>query len=196
MPRPKQRTPQLREHVLSSAVDLLAREGIVGFTARNVAREADTSTPAIYELFGDKGGLVREVFFEGFRLLGEDLDALPTSEDTRADLLRLLEVYREFMRKNPVLTQVMFSRPFSDFDPSRSELEASSSVRTLIIERVGRCIDAGALQGEQTDLAHVFVALTQGLAAAEIAERLGSTQESVDRRWRLAVEGMMHGLSG
>ena len=30
---------------------------------------AQTSTPAVYELFGDKAGLVREVFFEGFRLL-------------------------------------------------------------------------------------------------------------------------------
>jgi len=45
----------LRDHVLSVAVGLLAREGVAGFTARSVAREAQTSTPAVYELFGDKG---------------------------------------------------------------------------------------------------------------------------------------------
>ena len=37
MPRPKERTPQLRDRVLASAVDLLARDGVEGFTARGVA---------------------------------------------------------------------------------------------------------------------------------------------------------------
>ena len=69
MPRAKQRTPELRDRVLLHAVDLLARDGVAGFTARRIAREAATSIPAVYELFGDKAGLLREVFFEGFRLL-------------------------------------------------------------------------------------------------------------------------------
>jgi AcrR family transcriptional regulator len=196
VPRPKQRTSQLRDHVLSAALDLLAREGVAGFTARSVAREAATSTPAIYELFGDKGGLLREVFFAGFRLLGNDLRTLPTSAHPRADLVQLIEAYRRFMRENPVLSQVMFSRPFSDFDPSFSELQASSAVRELIVERVRRCIDAGALVGDETDLAHVLVALAQGLAAAESAGRLGATQESIDRRWELGIESMLRGLAG
>ena len=46
MPRPKQRTPELRDHVLTAAIELLARDGVAGFTARSVAREAQTSTPA------------------------------------------------------------------------------------------------------------------------------------------------------
>jgi AcrR family transcriptional regulator len=185
----------LREHVLSVAVRLLAREGVEGFTARSVAREAETSTPAVYELFGDKGGLVREVFFEGFRLLRRRLDTLSASDDPRANLVQLVETYRDFIRENPVLSQVMFSRPFTTFDPSRSELEAGSSVRIFIIERVRRCIDVGLLHGEETDIAHVLVALTQGLAAAENARRLGSTPESIDRRWALAVNAVLDGLS-
>src|SRR5271167_3392499 len=100
MPRPKLRTPALHDHVLSVAVGLLAREGAAGFTARRVARAAETSAPAIYELFGDKGGLVREVFFEGFRLLGAHLESLSESDQPRADLVRLLEAYRDFMREH------------------------------------------------------------------------------------------------
>jgi hypothetical protein len=40
-----------------------------------------TSVPAVYELFGDKAGLVREIFFEGFRRLGAQCSgrAGPTS---------------------------------------------------------------------------------------------------------------------
>jgi hypothetical protein len=99
------------------------------------------------------------------------------------------------MRERPVLTQLMFSRPFADFDPTQSERDAGASVRTFIVERVRRAIDAGLLHGDATDLAHVLVALIQGLVAAENTERLGSTAESIDRRWSLAVNAMLNGLS-
>ena len=69
--------------MLSRAVSLLSREGAAGFTTRHVALEAGTSTPAVYELFGDKGGLVRAVYFEGFRLLHRRLETLASSGDPR-----------------------------------------------------------------------------------------------------------------
>ena len=50
-------------------VDLLAEEGAAGLTARSLAARAETSAPALYELFGDKAGVVRELYFEGFRRL-------------------------------------------------------------------------------------------------------------------------------
>jgi AcrR family transcriptional regulator len=195
VPRSKQRTPQLRDRVLSAAVDLLAAEGVSGFTARSVAQASDTSTPAIYELFGDKGGLVRAVFFEGFRRLGAHLGQLRRSEDPRADLVQLVALYREFMREHQILSEVMFSRPFTDFAPGPAELQASGSVRRFILEQVHRCLQAGVLAGDPTDIAHALVALTQGLAAAENARRLGSTRASIDRRWRLAIDALIDGLS-
>ncbi|MGD0082168.1 MAG: TetR/AcrR family transcriptional regulator [Acidimicrobiales bacterium] len=195
MPRTRQRTPALRDHVLSVAVELLPEVGVAGFTTRRVAHAAQTSTPAVYELFGDKSGLVREVFFEGFRLLHRRLATLTDSDDPRAGLVRLAEIYRAFIRENPVLSQVMFSRPFTDFEPGPSEMEASSSVRIFIVEHVRRCIDAGVLRGDETDVAHVLVSLIQGLAAAENAGRLGTSQASIDRRWALAVNAVLDGLS-
>lgn len=194
MPRPKQRTPELRDHVLSVALQLLARDGVAAFTTRSVASASHTSTPAIYELFGDKSGLVREMFFEGFRMLRRQLGAFAETDDPRADLVQLIELYRSFIRQNPVLAEVMFSRPFTDFSPSPAELNASGSVRTLIIARVRRCIDTGLIAGDETDIAHVFVALVQGLAAAEGTRRLGSSRKSVDRRWALAVGAVLEGL--
>jgi len=195
VPRPKQRTPELRDHVLVAALALLARDGVSGFTARGLAREADTSTPAVYELFGDKAGLVREVFFAGFRLLHARLDELEETDHPRADLLAMAECYRAFIRENPVLAEVMFSRPFSDFEPSEDERRASASVRLFVLERVRRCIAAGELDGEETDIAHVLVALVQGLALAENARRLGRRRGSVERRWTLALTALLDGLA-
>jgi AcrR family transcriptional regulator len=194
MPRAKQRTPELRDRVLLHSVDLLARDGVTGFTARRIAREAATSIPAVYELFGDKAGLLREVFFEGFRLLRQRLDQLPRTDDPRADLIALAGAYRDFIHKHPVLAQLMFSRPFADFDPNESELRAGASVRKLIVERVRAAIDARVLRGDATDLSHIFVATVQGLAAADLDGRLGSSRASIDRRWRLAIDAMIAGF--
>ncbi|HET7503104.1 MAG TPA: TetR/AcrR family transcriptional regulator [Kofleriaceae bacterium] len=197
MPRPKQRTRALRDQVLHVAVELLAHEGLAGFTTRKVARGAGTSTPAVYELFGDKAGLVRSVFFEGFRMLGRRFDPLPETGDPRADLIALFSTYRGFLRDHPVLAHVMFSRPFADFDPGPAERAAGGAVRELIIARVKRCIDAGqiARTTDATDAAHVLVSLTQGLASAEIASRLGRSRASVDRRWTLALDAVLDGLA-
>lgn len=195
MPRAKQRTPALRDRVLQVALDLLARSGVAGFTTREVARGAQTSTPAVYELFGDKAGLVRGVFFEGFRLLRRYFDRLGESSDPRRDLIALIASYRGFLRDHPVLAHVMFSRPFADFDPGPEERAAGSAVRELIVARVQRCIDAQVFAGDATDIAHVLVALTQGLAAAELAARLGTSAASVDRRWALAVTAVLDGLT-
>ena len=195
MPRPKQRTPDLRDRVLTVAVQTLAAGGVVGFTTRRVAHAAETSTPAVYELFGDKAGLVREVFFEGFRLLRRYFDRLDMSDDPRADLVRLIEQFRSFVRENPVLAEVMFSRPFADFDPGPSEVEAGRAVRELIVGCAQRGVDTRLLVGDATDIAHVLFCLAQGLAAAETTGRLGTSAESIDRRWAFAVDSVLRGMS-
>lgn len=194
MPRTKQRTPELRERVLAVAMDLLAEHGARGLTARALAARAGTSAPAVYELFGDKSGVVRELYFEGFRRLGMQLALSLETEDPLADLWELATAYRRFVRNNPELAEVMFSRPFTDFSPGPDERAATASVRILVVGRIRRCIDAGRLRGDETDVAHVFVALLQGMAFAEAAERLGTSTESVERRWRLAVGTLLNGF--
>jgi AcrR family transcriptional regulator len=198
VPRAKQRTPALRDHVLNVALATLAAEGVAGFTTRRVAEQAQTSTPAVYELFGDKAGLVREVFFEGFRLLRRRFDELDQTSDPRADLAEVLRAFRMFGRDNPVLGQLMFSRPFADFDPGPAEQEAGAAVREFIVGRVRCCTRAGLLRragpGADTDIAHVLLALGQGLAAQESAGWLGRSRESQDRRWELALTAVLDGL--
>jgi AcrR family transcriptional regulator len=193
MPRPKQRTPELRDQVLRTAVDMLSTDGVAAFTTRRVAEGAATSVPAVYELFGDKAGLVREIFFEGFRNLRQRMDAIGSS-DPIADVLGIVAVFREFVRENPVLTEVMFARPFRDFDPRPEDLPASGSLREFIVSHVQRCIDAGALRGDAVDISHVLLALAQGLAAQETAGWLGRSPESRDRRWSVAFEAVLGGF--
>jgi AcrR family transcriptional regulator len=195
MPRVKQRTPQLKDRVLAVAVALLAEEGPAGFTARSLAARADTSAPAVYELFGDKSGVVRELYFEGFRMLSASLSTVGETADPVADLRALAAAYRAFVLDHREIAEVMFSRPFTDFSPGPEELAATSSVRLLVVRRVRRCVEAGVFDGDETDLAHVFVALVQGMAFAEAAGRLGTSRASVERRWARALHALCAGFA-
>jgi AcrR family transcriptional regulator len=190
----KQRTDALHERGLASALAVLAEEGVAGLTTRTVARRAEASLPAIYEVFGDKAGLIREVFFEGFRMLGDDLSALPQAADPIDGIRRLAETFRQFVVTNPVLSQVMFARPFADFDPTPDDDKAGVKVRRIFVRYARDAVEADQFAGDPTDIAHVFFAFVQGLAAAESARRLGGSKASVDRRWRLGLNALIDGL--
>ena len=194
MPRPKQRTPELRDRVLQVAVSTLNQDGLSGFTTRRVAEQAGTSVPAVYELFQDKSGLLRAVFFEGFRMLSRRLLEVPQTDDAVADVQRLIPVFRRFCLDYPALARVMFSRPFQDFDPGPEEL-ASPSVREIFVGRIKRCTDAGLLTGDPVDIAHVLLALAQGLAVQEGGRWLGKSKASVNRRWEVGVTGILRGFA-
>ena len=182
--------------MVAVAVELLEGEGVAGFTTRTVAARAETSPPAVYEFFGDKAGLLREVFFEGFRMLRREFDSLTETDDPRADLIALAQCYRGFVRSHPTLAALMFERPFSDFDPGLPEMRAGSSVRSFIVGRVQRCLYAGVIAGDPTDVSLALLALIQGLASSENARRLGTTAAAVDRRWNLAMNALLDGLAG
>ncbi len=195
MGRRKERTPELRERVLGAAVALLEDGGATRFTARNVAAGAGTSTPAIYELFGDKAGLIRAVIVEGFRVLHQDLEALPVSADPREDLETTLGALRRFVTEHRALAQVMFSRPLGDIDLWLVPNSADRAILRLVRARVRRCVDAGVIAGDQTDVAHGLIALAQGLAGQEVNGGLGRSKVSSDRRWSITVRAVLDGLA-
>lgn len=194
MPRPKQRTEALRERGVASALAVLADDGVAGLTTRAVARRTNASVPAIYEVFGDKAGLIREVFFEGFRLLGDELSKIARVADPLEDLRRVCHAFRQFVLANPVLAQTMFSRPFVDFAPTAEDNKAGIRVSKVFVQRTRAAVDADLLVGDPRDIAHLFFALVEGLAAAESANRLGGSKQSVDRRWRLGLDVLIQGL--
>jgi AcrR family transcriptional regulator len=193
MPRPKLRTPALTDAVLRTTLDLVETEG-ASLTARSVAAAADTSPAALYELFGDKAGLLRAVFFEGFGLLAHVVESVATTPDPEADVFATLAATRRFSLDRPMLFDLMFSRPFAEFRPSSDDHAAATAVYRTVMSRVDRCITSGVLAGDGIDIAQVLIATNRGLIAAELAGILGSTPESSERRWFLGVQAVFAGL--
>ena len=121
MPPIKERTPELRTRIFEAAIDVLATQGVAAVTTRRVAAAAGTSPPAIYELFGHKAGLVRELFFEGFRRLLTALEQLDVSGNPADDLVQTLLTIRNFANANPRLFAVMYAQPFDVYAPNPEE---------------------------------------------------------------------------
>lgn len=194
MPSVKERTPELRERILAAALDVLENERVPALTTRRVASSAATSVPAVYELFGDNVGLVRELFFEGFRTLERHYGGMVETDDILADLTALVHAFRGFAVTNPELFAVMFSQPFEVFQPSVAERRSGETTRAFVVDQVQRCIDASRLSGDAVDIAHVVLALMIGLAGQETASWLGSSDASRDRRWDAGLAATMKGF--
>ncbi len=101
--------------------------------------------------------------------------------------------FRRFVLANTGLAEIMFSRPFADFDPGPEELRIASESRALIVTRVRRCLDAELLEGNPIDISHVLFALARGLAFQEASGLLGPSPAVRDRRWRLGLEATQAG---
>jgi hypothetical protein len=50
------------------------------------------------------------------------------------------------------------------------------------------------MSGDATDVAHVLMAVCQGLAIQETAGWLGTSVMSRDRRWSLATQAVIEGM--
>jgi len=193
VPPTKERTPELRNRILDVALDTLVTQGVAAMTTRRIAALAGTSPPAIYELFGHKAGLVRELFYEGFRRLLSAFEQRQTNDDPIADLIETILTFRDFANSNPRLFSVMYAQPFEVYEPNPEERHIGDSTRRFVVERVERCQDTGLLIADPADIAHGLLGLAIGLATQETAGWLGSTEATRSRRWSTAVRAFVEG---
>jgi AcrR family transcriptional regulator len=195
MGRAKLRNEQLKVRLLDGALRLAAEGGMAAVTTRAVAASADSSVPAVDELFGGKTGLVRAMFVEGFTRLAVALQAVPFTTDPEADVMETAWAFRRFALENRSLYEVMFSRPFAEFELRPDDLDAAQIVHRCVTERVDALVGSARSPAHRKDAALGLSAVMQGLAGVELAGILGSGSPSIERRWRLTVLSTVRGLT-
>ncbi|MDP9841872.1 TetR/AcrR family transcriptional regulator [Streptosporangium lutulentum] len=194
MARPRKRDyDELRRDLLDAAGRLLAEEGPQALSTRRVAQEVGSSTTAVYNLFGDKTGLLRAMFLEGFARLAREFAAVPRDGDPEADLMALGYAYRAAALANPHLYELMFGRPIADFRPDEAALAQIQGTFGTLVAAVARCVDAGRFApSDPYDIAVHLNALVHGLASLELRGSLAGGDQA-DRHWRLALEAAFRG---
>lgn len=195
MARPRNRDyVELRRELIDAAGRLLAAAGPSALSTRRVAQQVGVSTSAVYNLFGDKAGLVREMFLAGFERLADAFAAVPCTSDPVSDLLALGHAYRTSALANPHLYELMFGRPVPEFQLDAETGALIQPTFDALVAAVARCVEEGSFApAEPNDLAVRLNGLAHGLCSLELRGALGDAEEA-RRHWDGAFDAMLRGM--
>jgi AcrR family transcriptional regulator len=161
----------VRRRLIEVAADLLSEEGPGALSARRLAREAETSTMAVYTHFGGMPALVRAVVAEGFARLYDRVAEVGPSDDPLADLVASGVAYRAYALADPHLYLVMFgSASLGEYRLTQAELEVGLRAFDQLVGVVERVMAAGAIRpGDPRAVAGQFWAALHGYVTIELS---------------------------
>ena len=137
----------VRRTLLDAAARLLGEEGPGALSTRRLAREAGTSTMAVYTHFGSMPALVREIVADGFARLFDRVAAVEPSDDVLDDLLRVAQAYRANALEHPHVYGVMFgSASLGGYRLHDDELAVGLDAFGQLVDVTRRAMAAGALR--------------------------------------------------
>ncbi len=195
MGRPKEYDDELRTRLIDTAGHLLASGGPHAVTLRQVARHAGTTTAAIYTLIGAKDALVRAMYHEGFRRLGDHLSGVEPNPDPLERVFQLGVAYYQTAIDNPHLYAVMCSNPIPEFRPNQTDAAYAYSKLAIIIHAVQDCVDAALLTGPAPEIARALWAIPHGVATLANTGMIATPQPARqlhDNLARAALHGLQH----
>lgn len=171
MGRPREHDEHTADALLESAEELLIEGGMPALSVRAVADRADTTTRAVYALFGSKDGLIEAIAERGFRMLTDLVNAIPRTDDPRADLVAVGGAFREFAIRHPTLFRLTFERIPSGLVDVRSVATEAVASYNALLALIKRAQEAGVIDPARNphEIAFMFHSVCQGLAGTELA---------------------------
>ncbi|WP_431876247.1 TetR/AcrR family transcriptional regulator [Amycolatopsis sacchari] len=146
-----------RRRLISSAITLLAEEGVEAVTLRRIAREAGVSHGAPLRHFTGRAELLSAVASEGFAELGE----VDLPEASALDRLRAAcRAYLTFAKRNPAMFELMF----------RHDLIDTAELDQTVFIRFTKLVEAAQAEGWRTDAEPRMLAASLWAALHGLAE--------------------------
>lgn len=166
----EQHQQKLRQGILDDISNLLVQEGPNALTMRRIAEIVGCSTTVLYTMFGNKQGLVDELYLRGFDILQESLEAISPSSDSRNYIYTLCFAYRDFAIANPSYYSIMFLKVIPEYNPSEANLKLGQESLELLVRAIGDCvIDERLTEDEAWEIARVIWATVHGHVGLELA---------------------------
>ncbi|MBT2584792.1 WHG domain-containing protein [Arthrobacter sp. ISL-95] len=184
----------VQDRLLAVTAELVDREGPARVTLRDVAAAAETSTTAIYSLFGGKAQLLTAAVDDGFRSFGES-----QREAAKGGLLALGRAYRVWALEHPALYRLMFGGALATYVGCSPTPEVASDSMLPLVEAVVAAQSAGALRKDNPALVAMAIwGQVHGLVSLELAQMndpatdwasiYEAALESVARAWAASPE--------
>jgi AcrR family transcriptional regulator len=173
MARPKTLTPEVGERLMACALDMVRDEGVGSLALRALAQRAQTSTTAVYALFGSKEALQRAVLVNAFGQFAAAQESAPVVDDPVTDIAGLGALYVQWALEHPRLYEAMYGDDLAGVAPS-AELQAA---RTRSMARLTAAVHRGLTTGvftpaSETTIVTSLWAQVHGLASLMIAGHL------------------------
>ena len=192
--RPREHDEQTAARLLDVAERVVDSDGVAALSVRRVAREAGTTTRAVYSLFGSKDGLAVALGTRAFELLRTAIGEHPATSDPAADLAEAgVTVFRRFVVDHPSLYAIGFQKLLpapelaAEFRATSGEALAGLKARVARLEPSG--LGGRTVQEATTE----FHALCEGLAALELRGLLPAGEE--ERIWHNALSALVYGFA-
>ena len=167
-----------REAIVDAAWDLCRREGLMGWSLRQLAKEVGLTAPTLYAYFDSKHAIYDAMFKQGYERfgdLGRSWQRQP-DEGARAAFKRVVAEFFEFCTADPTRYQLMFQRVIPDFVPSPDAYAASVASYEQFRSEFAAL---GITDEEDLDL---WTAITTGLTDQQISNDPGGD------RWKRLLE--------
>lgn len=146
---PRRQNPDNRATLIDAAARLVAEGGPRSLSARLLAREAGTSTMAVYTYFGSMSAIVREIVHDGFARLQRLFNLVEPTDDPVADMALLGRVYRHNAVTNRYVFEVMFGgSSLAGFALTEADRQHGRYTLTTVIDCARRCAAAGRFRPE------------------------------------------------
>lgn len=199
MGRPREHDELTRRELRASASRLVAEGGPAAFSVRAVADEANTTTRAVYSLFGSGEALLVDVLAQGaYDFLANEISALDETGDPVSDLLDVGRVFRRLVVEKPMAFRIAFQRVSPAMTPGPELSDARERAWSQLLAKVQRVGDAGLLGDKSAHAARVeFNAMLEGLGNAELRGAVfpNLPDEGRDHAWRSALATLVRGFN-
>ena len=192
--RPKEHDQRTAAALLAAGERAVTAGGLEALSVRGVAAEVDTTTRAVYSLFGSRDGLIAALGAHAYDLLRAAIEQLPVTADPQADPVKAGLVFRRFAIEHPALFSIGIQRtlPSSGLWP---QFRAAANDALAVLSRRLVRLQEGDLLGQRTvrDATVQFHSLCEGLAALEL--RATFPPDDAERIWRDALTALIAGFA-
>lgn len=185
-----------QQAILQAARAIIAEEGADKLSMRAIADRIDYSPAGLYEYYGSKEEIVREVSLQGHRTLKRYLAAVDQQVPEDQYLVDLGMAYVRFALQNPDYFLLMFSQATAvDATAAPEEdciedtgIMSNDSAFTILVQGVQRAQAAGVIRYlpglTLLDTAYAFWAVAHGAAMLRVSHlrALDADFDTADRR--------------
>ncbi len=170
MARPRVHDENLRSTLLEHTGRLITENGVAALSLRALAKDAGTSTTAVYSLFGGRSALLAALFEESFNSFGQAQRAVPVTGDVVDDLLALGHAYWTWAQGHPHLYGVMFSQVLADVPRTPGQFAAAGTAIEPLANAVAAGVRSGVLTGDPVTITFAIWAAVHGVVSLAMAD--------------------------